>query len=390
MKLTYENCPAARALDPSLLSERPAFLDYEPNLTKLSETVSRFERYRNLIVVAHGGSLTSFYGFYHALRSRSLKNVAFLSTEDPDYIFSLKQRFAPSDTVVLSISKSGTNTGQLEEMAPFLDYPTVVVTELGTPLSALASGLNLEVVNHPPIGGRFTGFTEVALLPAAFCGFDVEGFLDGRRELFSRYAETNEAMEAASVLWQCEQAGYVDVLLANYSHRLNPMSAAVVQLCHESFGKGALGQTYIAHEGPEVQHHTLQRFLGGRKNMVGWFTTVANFDHPTPNGFPKTVHGVPVRTGTLGDISGVSLEAAQGFEAAGTFEAARNLGLPVVGQEVERIAERQLGEYLAFWQLYAVYASLYRGVNPFDQPAVESSKNLSFELRRRSLSGISR
>jgi glucose-6-phosphate isomerase len=159
------------------------------------------------------------------------------------------------------------------------------------------------------------------------------------------------------------------------------MSALIVQLCHESFGKAGKGQTYFAHEAPESQHHTNQRFFGGAKNICGFFFSSQTFVHPTINQFPPAVHSVQVRGRPLFDLSKIPLEKALEFELYGTLEDAKIWGIPVAHLAINGFVPEEIGAFTAFWQLYAIYASVLRKVDPFNQPQVESSKGISFNKR---------
>ena len=382
MKLDFYNCPKPAEFALSVLPEqRPEFLDYSPNFDRIRQYQQEFAKYRNILIIAHGGSITTFYGYHGALHYQNSKNVFFLSTVDPDYIYQLKQELQPENTLVISISKSGENTSQIEETMPFTNYPMVFITGKSSPLRAVAEGLKATIIDHPPIGGRYTGLTEVALLPAGICGLDVEGLYQGAAEMYHVYEKDNLAWRAASVLWQLEQRGIVDVFMPFYSHYLYPLSNVVVQLCHESFGKAGKGQTYFAHEAPESQHHTNQRFFGGQKNICGFFTSVENFLHPTVNIFPPSVHSVQLKGHALFDINKIPLEKSLEYEALGTLEDAQIHGIPLAHFTVANFTAQEIGRMVAFWQLYAVYASVLRGVDPFDQPQVENSKNISFTKR---------
>ncbi len=381
MEISYANCPEPKPFSTAVLPEPPLFLSYEPDWTHLSEVVSKTAAYKNLILVANGGSSNPFLGLYNVLKSQSTKRVFFVTTVDPDYLADLRAFCAPAETLVLSVSKSGTNVAQLEATQTLSDYPVIALTEPGTPLEQLAATQGWQVVRHPPIGGRYTGFTEVALLPAAICGLNVRAVWNAARALFSSYRTKNQAWDAASIFYQLEQSGYVDVLVHAYSHRLAPFGGIIAQLCHESFGKAGLGQTYFTHEAPEVQHHTSQRFFGGRKNIAGWFLTAARHEHDAAYRFPESTHGIAIRGARLGDIDGTNLSDALRFEHEGVRTVAADRGIPLVHQELAALSPEAAGELLAFWQLYAVYASVLRGVDPFDQPEVEAFKSLSFQLR---------
>jgi len=381
MKLEFYNCPKPENIESAKLPETPGFVSYVPDFDLIKKLSEEYQQYPNILIIGHGGSITSFYGIYNALKEQAKKKVYFLSTVDPDYIFELKKELKPENTLVIAISKSGENTTQIEMLMQFADYPLLFITGKSSPLRAIGEKLGAKIILHPEIGGRYTGLTEVALAPSAICGFDVKALHNGAKKFYDLYQKDNLAWRAASVLFQLEQKGYADVFMPFYTHSLFPMSAIVVQLCHESFGKDGKGQTYFAHEAPESQHHTNQRFFGGRKNICGFFTTVETFLHPTVNVFPSAVHSVQIKGRALFDINKIPLEKSMQFEAQGTMEDARISGIPLLHLTVAGFSPLEIGQLLAFWQLFAVYSSVLRDVNPFDQPQVENSKNISFDKR---------
>lgn len=391
MKLEFYNCPKpkefpdqdSRVRDEQefLLPPKPEFMSYRPDFEAMDKLSDEYKNFKNILIIGHGGSVTSFYGFYEALRYQAKKQAFFLSTVDPDYIFELKQKLDPKETLVFAISKSGETTTQIEMMMTFVDFPMIVITGKSSPLRAAAEKLNAKIILHPPIGGRYTGFTEVGLLPAAVCGLDAKGLYAGAKTFFDLYNYDNLSWRAANIFYQLEQQGFVDVFMPFYSRNLFPMSNLIVQLCHESFGKNGQGQTYFAHEAPESQHHTNQRFFGGRKNICGFFLSSETFRHQTINIFPSQLHSVQIKGHALFDLNKIPLETALEFELAGTLEDARIQGIPVAHLAVAGFSPSEIGALAAFWQLYAVYASALRGVNPFDQPQVENSKNISFHKR---------
>jgi glucose-6-phosphate isomerase len=249
------------------------------------------------------------------------------------------------------------------------------------PLAAMSDKLGARLILHPPIGGRFTGLTEVALIPAALCGFSVEEIFNGAQGWFNKYSLDNDAASAASIFYQLEEQGIVDVYLPVYDHHLVPFSGLIVQLCHESFGKDGKGQTYFASEAPEAQHHTNQRFLGGQKNIAGWFI---GSDKPLVDlktSMPEQLKTVRLKERDLKSLENISLSNALRFEMEGTLEDARMKEIPLAVQTLTQRTPEEVGSLIAFWQLYSIYASCWRQVNPFDQPEVENSKNISFAKR---------
>ncbi len=384
MEVHFYNCPEPDLIVNTKLPEPPLFLTYQPNFGLMEQVVSNFGDKKNIVIIGHGGSITSFLALAGALVEQieqSGKRVHFIQTIDPDYIARVKAIATKDDSVVIAVSKSGETVTQIEAMLQFTDYPLVFVTGNSGPLYELGKQLNATMVLHPVIGGRFTAFTEVALLPAMLCGLDVRGFMESGQKLLVNYAADNDAWRAASVLYQLEQNGVVDVLLPFYNSALYCVSNLIVQLCHESFGKGGQGQTYLAHEGPEVQHHTLQRFIGGKKNIAGWFHSVQTSLNSMTTNVPESVRTIALKSGTLGDLNAIDLASALQYECEATFEDAQANGIPVMHTSLTERSVATIGELIAFWQLFAVYSAVLRGVDPFNQPQVEASKHISFRKR---------
>jgi glucose-6-phosphate isomerase len=381
MKLEYFNCPSAKAFGDISLPIDVEFLSYEPDFGAIKQIAEKYASYKNILVIGHGGSINSFYGIYSALEAKATKAAYFLSTVDPDDIAWMKQQLSPENTLVIAISKSGETVTQIEALAQFLDFPLLFITGAETALAQIAKARGGEVIAHPSIGGRYTGFTEIALLPAALCGFDIEAIFQAGRAMHQKFNEDNEAWQAASVLVQLEEKGYIDVFLPFYSHAAFGMSKLIVQLCHESFGKNGLGQTYFAHESPESQHHTNQRFLDGRKNIVGFFVSVENFNNNLVTQIPDEMGSIPIKLNELKVLNNIPLAKSMQYEMEATLQDAKDLGIPGAHLSLSQLDEKELGQFMAFWQMYAVYGALIRGVNPFDQPAVENSKRISFQKR---------
>jgi len=113
---------------------------------------------------------------------------------------------------------------------------------------------------------------------------------------------------------------------------------------------------------PESQHHTNQRFFGGRRNMVGISLQVAHFEE----------------NWKLNNWLGAGEFLA--LEHMGVVEEARAQGLPWAVLTVDDLAAENIGKLIGLWQYTVVYSALLRGSNPFDQPAVEGSKSRTSKL----------
>ena len=67
MKLEFYNCPTAENIESVKLPEGVEFLSYRPDFEMMKKMAEGYKHYHNILVLGHGGSITSFYGMYNAL-----------------------------------------------------------------------------------------------------------------------------------------------------------------------------------------------------------------------------------------------------------------------------------------------------------------------------------
>jgi glucose-6-phosphate isomerase len=151
----------------------------------------------------------------------------------------------------------------------------------------------------------------------------------------------------------------------------------IIQLMHESACKDGKGQTFYSSLAPESQHHTNQRFLGGKKNVIGTFIVIENASNDAKISVPEAISKIDYKGEDLSIIDGVDYQGALRAEYLGTKQDADKNSVPNVTIEIDRVSPKSVGELLGFWHLVAFYSSVLRDVNPFDQPAVENSKNIT-------------
>jgi len=371
----------------------PTFHAYKADpkgVVKLAERIfSAYGEPKNVVVIGNGGSISSLDAIYSATlkMSPSEKRLFIVDSMEPDYIAAVKRECGIKDTIVVPVSRSGKTQGVLDAFDQFAGYKVVAITSLKPDnplLSKVAKALKKTgvrgrtsdlVVSHPLIGGRYTGRTEVATLPMALLGMtqrELRAFDDGAREAYKRVGhkaplKRNPALRLASSLMHLERRDGRDIIFSPmYSHRLDGFGHLITQLLHESSGKMGGGQTILSACAPECQHHTNQRLFGGKRNMAAVFFKV---EKPMTSGL-KAQDGLP-------------LQKALHLEYEGTREDATFAGIPSFTVSLSDASPHAIGSLLAFCQYaFGVYPALLRDVNPFDQPQVENSKNISKRLRR--------
>ena len=368
----------------------PRFAKYIPNLDNLKKLEEKYKNKKNIIVEGNGGAISNFRGIYNTLGEISDKNVYLLDTEDPAYIQELKRKCSPKDSLVILTSKSGTRIQVLANYFAFSDYPILIITEDNDgALNQIRKEKGLDVSFYPEteITDRYTGLTESALTSAEIVGIDTRDMIEGGKEMYAlcdvnSTIKNNPALQLALTLDKLEKIGYTELFLSIYSKKLFGFYSLIVQLYHESVCKKELGQTIYGGEAPENQHHTLQRFISGRKNSLGFFITIKN---PTDKENSKlkisdNLRNIKCRNITLENLSHFSLGDIVKAEFQGTWQDVIDNSIPAVHLELDEISPRTIGQFMAFFYYFTFYSALLRNVNPCNQPGVEKSKENIFGI----------
>ena len=388
----------------------PNFAKYAPDLKEVKKLKEKYKDKKNIIVEGNGGSISNFRGIYNALGTEINKNVFILDTEDPDYIYGLKKKCLPEDTLVILTSKSGTRIQVLANYFAFQNYPILAITKDNDgALNQIRKAKNLDISFYPEteITDRYTGLTESALTTAAIIGIDIENLVKGGKDMYKicninrgfrgdnsplergrREAtgcvnvKNNPALQLAIALDKLEEVEYTELFLSIYSKKLSGFFELIKQLFHESVCKNELGQTIYGGDAPENQHHTLQRLISGRKNSLGFFITVKNSTRKEDSKFEieENLKNIKCRNITLGNLNNLSLQEIIKAEFQGTWQDVIDNNIPAIHLELKEISPRAIGEFMAFFQYTAFYSALLRDVNPCDQPGVEKSKENIFGI----------
>jgi glucose-6-phosphate isomerase len=249
------------------------------------------------------------------------------------------------------------------------------------PLRAVFTSLGIPILDHAPdIGGRFSVFTNVGLLPAFARGLDVEAFRAGGRAAVEAIhdaghpADYAPALGAALAVGLAKERGVRAMVMLPYADRLLRFSHWYVQLWAESLGKNdAEGITPVAALGPVDQHSQLQLYLGGSPHHLTTIIRLAG--HPEEDTPPMPADlarlaGAPWLGGrTAGDVV-MAQTRTIGEAFVANQRPARIFDLP-------QLDEWTLGWLMMHFMLETILAADLLGVDAFDQPAVELGKRLA-------------
>lgn len=363
----------------------PDFTEYEPDLEEIERKAEEHD-FEHLVVIGNGGSITTFRAYLYALLDEVDVDVRLVTTMDPDHLNRLSKQLDSGKTLVMPISKSGETVGVLESLLYFIkrDYPVFAVTsDNDGALRNIVEKNDYGWIEHPDVGGRFSGLTETAFVPAAFAGINIKEIRKGGEQMYEKLSPKNNynpALNLASAFYDAEARGYDEVFTPFYSTRLFGFYPLFVQLMHETVCKNGKGQTFFGDIGPECQHHTNQRVFGGEQDVITTFFRCEAHECEEIN-VPDNLSGIDVRGKKLSELEGKTLQDSLKSEYQGVKDAMDDKSMPNITLSITSVSHDNLGRLVALMQYIAVYSAWLRGVDPFTQPDVEKSKELGFEER---------
>jgi glucose-6-phosphate isomerase len=294
---------------------------------------------------------------------------------------------------IVVISKSGTTTEPAIAFRILRDHLRNMVGEKGMKahivaitdaqrgaLHNLAVSEGYETFVIPDdVGGRYSVLTPVGLLPLALAGFDVDAFASGMRDMAFSIRDGNDtpsniALAYAAARNTLYNMGYSTEILISYEPSLVYLAEWWKQLYGESEGKESKGIFPSAVTFTTDLHSMGQYIQQGERKL---FETVIHVDEPRHT---LVVPGASDDSDGIGFIAGKSLTEVNHKAEAGTRIAHIEGGVPVITISIPKIDEYYLGQLMYFFELACAISGYVLGVNPFDQPGVESYKKNMFAL----------
>lgn len=228
------------------------------------------------------------------------------------------------------------------------------------------------------IGGRFSVLTAVGLLPIAVSGADLdklmEGAASGRKHALEAAFEENDALLYAAMRNILLRKGKNVEIVANYEPSLHYVSEWWKQLFGESEGKDQKG-IFPAAVDLTTDLHSMGQFIQDGARIM--FETVINVETPQCE---ITIEEEPVDLDGLNYLAGKTMDFVNKSAMNGTILAHTDGNVPNLMVKVPEQNEFYLGELFYFFEFACGVSGYLLGVNPFNQPGVESYKRNMFAL----------
>ena len=370
-------------------------------------------RFENILVLGIGGSalgglavtealLKPYWNFLTEEQRNNLPRIFFLDNIDPDSMSALLDMLDLKKTLVNVITKSGDTA---ETMAQYMILKDRLEKELGddyrkniVATTDKKTGILRQIseqegyktfVVPDDVGGRFSVFSAVGLLPFALVGIDIDEIISGIKDMDLALKNTdiyhNIAAQNALIhyLLDVKKGKNISVMMP-YSSRLRYLSDWYAQLWAESLGKNKnlngedvqIGPTPVKALGATDQHSQIQLFNEGPNNKVIDFIRVENFD--TNLEIPKIFE----YTG-IGYLGGKTMNALMDAEADSTKITLSDYSRPTVTISIDRINGYNLAQLLYMFEVQTAIAGALYNVDAFNQPSVEQGRNYTYGIMGR-------
>ena len=407
----------ARLVEKRMTGALPFFnLPYQDTrpIKKLAKVLAG--EFENFVLLGIGGSAlgpvalhTALRHPYHNMLTRKERGgypmMLFPDNVDPVLFGRLLDTVELKKTVFDVVTKSG---GTAETMAHFMIARGAVMKALGKNalkkhivcvtdpekgnLRKIVDMEGYRALEVPPgVGGRFSVFTPVGLLPAAVSGIDIDALLAGAADMDERTSKAglwdNPAYMAAALqyLSDTKKGKHISVMMA-YAHGLKDVADWYRQLWAESLGKKLdlkgkvvhTGQTPVKAVGATDQHSQVQLYMEGPNDKTFTFLRVEKFGEKMP--IPKAFGSMD----GVGYLGGRNLAELINAEQAATEAALMGAGRPCARISFPELNAYTVGQALYMLEVQTAFAGGLYNIDPFDQPGVEEGKKLTYAMMGRS------
>ena len=368
---------------------------------RIKESAEKIKKYSEVLVVLGIGG--SYLGARAVIEFIKSNNYNLLKKDTPDIYFGgntisssavaeLMQLIDGRDFSINVISKSGTTT---EPAIAFRIFKEILEKKYGKEeaakriyvttdrqkgaLKALADAEGYETFVVPDdVGGRYSVLTAVGLLPTAVAGIDIDALMQGAADAREAYAsddlDNNDCYRYAAVRNMLYRDGKAIEMLAAYEPSMTLWCEWFKQLFGESEGKDGKG-LFPASAIFSTDLHSLGQYIQQGERCL--FETVLWVKEPKTDveiGFEEA------NGDGLNFVAGKTVHYVNRKAFEGTVLAHTDGDVPNIILELDKQDEYNLGYMIYFFEKACGLSGYLLGVNPFDQPGVESYKKNMFAL----------
>ncbi len=362
------------------------------------------KEYQSIVVLGIGGSALGTICIQQSLldlfahEKGQQPKLYVLDNIDPSHITSLEELIELKDTLFIVVTKSGSTPETLSQYFYFrqkCEQAKLPIKEHFLFITDPEKGLLRETAQKEEIpsfaipenvGGRFSVLTAVGLAPAAIMGANIHDLIKGAKETRKLFldpdAKKNLPFQIANIQYQLSKKGKSINVMMPYAQNLISFADWYRQLLAESIGKKHDDQGNIVHTGitpvkalgATDQHSQSQLYNEGPTDKLIIFLTAKNLG-PTlaiPNLAPDSKYSSYLQNTSFNELIAL--------EHQGTAQALTENNRPNITLEIPTINAQSLGALFFLFEAATAFLGELYGINAFDQPGVELSKNITKKL----------
>jgi len=354
-------------------------------LEKTINIVQEFEKNKKqFIVFGTGGSSLGARALINILKGNLKKKIDFYDNIDPVFFEKSLYNIDFNLTGFIIISKSGTTPETLSQLGAIVQLALdkkslskfysncLIVTEFKTsPLFNIAKKNKCLLLEHKEeIGGRYSIFTNVGMVPAIIAGLDVKEIHKGARNILKQ-----EKLDNLFILGQMfnfqKNMNFKSSVIMTYSDSLFYFGKWYLQLWAESIGKEKKGITAIHSVGTTDQHSQLQLYLDGPQDKFFTFITTNHTN------LGLRINKDIMEEEKIDYLANKKMGDLMQAEQQATLDTFRKKNIKFREIFIPNIDAYSMGSLIAISIIETIAACTYFEVNPFNQPAVEQGKILT-------------
>ena len=341
---------------------------------------------KDIVVIGIGGSSLGTYAIHNFLRHKQNdKKLHFLESTDP---FDIKNRISKidlEDALFIIISKSGSTIETisifkyLHSLVNIDKSNCVCITEIDSKLNTYAQLHDIKTFEIPKnVGGRFSVFSPVGLLPLAILGVNIQALLTGCKEVYNSFFNKEkyyqQLLNKARFLVENKNRFNINVVFS-YSSLLEGFNKWYIQLWGESLGKLNVNGTRqaltpIGILGPVDQHSFLQLIMEGKRDKTVTFVKIEDFEQDML--IPKiNLDGIE----ELDYVNNIKFQDLINLQADSTIKAIEDLSdVPYDVITIKKVDEVNIAKLMFSFQLLTSVVGKFMQINTYNQPGVEKGK----------------
>jgi glucose-6-phosphate isomerase len=344
---------------------------------------------KHIVVLGIGGSSLGARAVYEFLlpSANYSKDLLFLETIDPLKINHCLKKVDLNDAQFVVISKSG-NTIETISIFKYLNSLVeidssncTIISEAKSNLTQFAKDNGIKAFDLAEnIGGRFSVFSVVGLLPLAMVGVDIDNLLNGCKRVsnsfFGEAGYCNPILEKARFLVENKTRFHTNVIFS-YSSTLESFNKWYVQLWAESLSKINIngtrqGLTPIGLVGPVDQHSFLQLIMEGIRDKTVTFIKINDLKD---NSLIPTDTTDKFKVLDLQYAENISFNELLNKQADATIQSIQEQdNIPCDVISIRTVDEFNIGSLMFTYQLLTSCIGVFLQINTYNQPGVEYSK----------------